>query len=148
MTIFMVLSAALLLFYISRLIILAFGAVMSPLVSLLWLIPKTADFAESAIKAYVVTIFTIFIHVVIIQLASAFLTVPGQMGNNPLISVFIGIAMFSVLLKSTALTVQLALASGATGAFKKFSGQLFNVLSPATSTVSAVAAARKIGGPR
>jgi hypothetical protein len=137
MIIFMVLSAVLLLFYIGRLMLLALGAVLSPLVCLLWLVPKTADFAESTIKSYLVTIFSIFIHVVIIQLASAFLTMPGQMGANPLISVMIGIALFSILLKSTALTVQLALTSQTTGALKKFGGQLFNVLSPATVASSA-----------
>ncbi|MBU6389288.1 hypothetical protein KGQ71_02110 [Patescibacteria group bacterium] len=133
MIVFMLLSAVLLLFYISRLMLLAFGAVVSPLICLLWLIPKTADFAESTVKAYLVTIFSIFTHVIIIQLASAFLTVPGQVGTNPLISVLIGIAMFSILLKSTAVTVQLALTSQTTGVLKKFGGQLFNVLSPATA---------------
>jgi hypothetical protein len=147
MIIFMVLSAVLLLFYIGRLMLLALGAVLSPLVCLLWLVPKTADFAESTIKSYLVTIFSIFIHVVIIQLASAFLTMPGQMGANPLVSVMIGIALFSILLKSTALTVQLALTSQTTGALKKFGGQLFNVLSPASVASSAnspVAKARKV----
>lgn len=142
MIVFVLLAAVLLLFYISRLMLLAFGAVMSPLVCLLWLVPKTADFAESAAKAYLVTIFTLFTHVVIIQLASAFLTVPDQIGANPLISVFIGIALFSVLLKSTALILQIALATQTAGMFKKFGGQLFNVLSPATGSASATTASK------
>lgn len=133
MVVFILLAVVLLLFYISRLMILAFGAVISPLIFLIWLMPRWTDFADNAIKAYFVTIFTLFIHVVIIQLASAFLTVPDQVGTNPFISILIGIALFSILLKSTATTMQLALSSQTTSAFKKFGGQLLNVLSPAAT---------------
>lgn len=144
MIIFVVLAIVLLLFYISRLMILAFGAVISPLVCLIWLIPKMSNFAENAVSMYMVTLFSLFIHVVIIQLASAFLTVPGQQGTNPIISVLIGIALLSILLKSTATTTQLALSSQTTGTFKKFGGQLLNVMSPSTSgTSSSRAAAQK-----
>lgn len=145
MVIFILLAVILLLFYISRLMILAFGAVLSPLICLLWLMPKMSEFAEAAAKTYVIMIFSLFIHVVIIQLASAFLTVPNQVNTNPFISVLIGIALFSILLKSTAMTVQLVLASQATGVFKKIGGQVLNVISPspavanASNTKSAVA---------
>lgn len=140
MVVFLVLAAVLLLFYISRLMLLALGAVMAPLICLLWLVPKMTHFAESAIKAYMVTVFSIFIHVIIIQLAAAFLTLPGQVGSNPFIAIFVGIALFSILLKTTGVLIQLTLASSATGVFKKFSGQLFNVLSPATAGASTAAA--------
>ncbi|MEK7202639.1 MAG: hypothetical protein AAB669_03895 [Patescibacteria group bacterium] len=150
MLVFTLLAVVLLLFYISRLMILAFGAVMAPLVCLLWLMPKMSDFAEAAAKSYLVMIFSLFIHVVIIQLASAFLTVPNQVNTNPFISILIGIALFSILLKSTAMTVQLALASQATGVFKKFGGQFLNVVSPApaavSSTRSSAALAKKAAG--
>lgn len=142
MVVFILLAIVLLLFYISRLMILAFGAVISPLVCLLWLVPKMTDFAESAIKAYLVMIYTLFIHVIIIQLASAFLTVPGQVGSNPFISILVGIALFSVLLKSTATTVQLALATQTTGALKKYGTQLLNVLSPASAATKVVGATK------
>ena len=138
MIVFVILAIVLLLFYISRLIILAFGAVISPLVCLLWLIPRFTDFAENAINIYLVTIFSIFIQVVIIQLASAFLTIPGQAGANPIISVLIGIAMLAILLKTTATGVQLALSSQATGAFKKVAGQIINVISSNGSNVTNV----------
>ncbi|MEI8143815.1 MAG: hypothetical protein WCG48_04370 [Candidatus Berkelbacteria bacterium] len=135
--IFILLAAVLLLFYISRLMVLAFGAVISPLVCLLWLLPITTDFASNLFKVYFVTIFTIFVHVVIIQLASAFLTIPGQYGTNPVISIMIGIALFSLLLKSTATAMQLALAGGTSGAIKKLGSQLFNVMSSnATKSVA------------
>ena len=143
MIIFVVLAIVLLLFYISRLMILAFGAVISPLVCLIWLLPKMSNFAENAVSMYMVTLFSLFIHVVIIQLASAFLTIPGQQGANPIISVLIGIALLSILLKSTATTTQLALSSQTTGTFKKFGGQLLNVMSPSTGGSSARTAAQK-----
>ncbi|OGD62143.1 hypothetical protein A2215_03895 [Candidatus Berkelbacteria bacterium RIFOXYA2_FULL_43_10] len=127
--IFILLAVVLLIFYISRLMILAFGAVISPLVCLLSLSPKMADFVGNAIKIYVVTIFTVFLHVVIIQLASSFLTVPGQVGENPIIGILVGVALFSVLLKSTSVTVQLAMSSQAGNTLKKFSTQVINVIS-------------------
>jgi len=126
---FILLAIVLVIFYISRLMVLAFGAVISPLVCLLSLSPKFADFAGNATKIYLVTIFTVFLHVVIIQLASAFLTVPGQAGANPIISLLVGIALFSVLLKSTTMTVQLAMSSNTGNTFKKMGTQLFNVIS-------------------
>jgi hypothetical protein len=133
MIIFIVLAVTLLLFYIGRLIVLAFGAVISPLVCLLWLIPNFTGFAESSLTVYLVTIFSLFVQVVIIQLASAFLTIPGQEGTNPVISVLIGVALLAVLLKSTAVTAQLALSSQTTGAVKKIGGQIMNVVSPSAS---------------
>lgn len=75
---FLIVAIVLLLMYISRLIIIALGAVLSPFIFLLWTIPKTADFAEMAIKGYLVSVFTIFVHVVTIQLAGSFLALPEQ----------------------------------------------------------------------
>lgn len=144
---FILLAVVLLVFYISRLMILAFGAVISPLICLLSLSPKFADMAGNATKIYLVTVFTVFLHVVIIQLASAFLTVPGQMGANPIISILIGVALFSVLLKSTSMTIQLAM-SGQTGnAFKKMGTQIFNVISSSSTkgTQTAQATSKAVG---
>ncbi|MDO8669672.1 MAG: hypothetical protein Q7K65_05255, partial [Candidatus Buchananbacteria bacterium] len=143
MVIFVILAVVLLLFYISRLMILAFGAVISPLVCLLWLIPRMTSFAENAINVYFVTIFIMFVHVVIIQLASAFLTAPGQIGANPIISVLIGIAMLTILLKSTAVGTQLALTSQTTGALKKVASQIINVISTNSATSASKATAVK-----
>lgn len=142
MIVFVILAVTLMLFYISRLMILSFGAVISPLVCLLWLIPRFTDFAENAINVYLVTIFTLFVHVVIIQLASAFLTVPGQVGANPIISVLVGIAMLSVLLKSSATGIQLALSSQSTGTFKKAASQIINVISSQNGNVTNVSQLR------
>src|SRR5690606_29418423 len=72
MILFVILSVVLLLFYITRLITIALGAVLAPLVFLLWSLPKFSDFAEISAKTYVTNIFSIFIHVVVIQLATSF----------------------------------------------------------------------------
>lgn len=141
LVVFIVLAVVLLLFYISRLMILAFGAVISPIVCLLWLVPKMTGFAESAAKAYLVTIFSLFGHVILIQLACSFLTIPGQVGSNPFIASLVGIALFSLLLKSTSMMIQLVLTSQNSGMFKKFRSQVLNVLSPATSGATKAAAA-------
>lgn len=142
LVVFIVLAVVLLLFYISRLMILAFGAVISPIVCLLWLVPKMTGFAESAAKAYLVTIFSLFVHVILIQLACSFLTIPGQVGSNPFIAALVGIALFSLLLKSTSMMIQLVLTSQTSGMFRKFSSQVLNVLTPASGTTKAAGAAK------
>lgn len=138
LVVFIVLAVVLLLFYISRLMILAFGAVISPILCILWVIPKMTGFAESAAKAYLTVIFTLFVHVVIIQLASAFLTIPGQAGTNPFISALVGIALFSVLLKSSSAMIQLVLSSQSSGMMRKFGSQILNVLSPASGSAAKI----------
>ena len=149
---FILLAVVLLIFYISRLMILAFGAVISPLVCLLSLSSKMSDFVGNAVKIYIVTIFTVFLHVVIIQLASAFLTVPGQIGENPIIGILVGVALFSVLLKSTSVTVQLAMSSQAGNTLKKFSTQIINVIgaknSGATGTAQTTHTVTKVARAR
>lgn len=140
--VFILLAVVLLIFYISRLMILAFGAVISPLVCLLSLSPKMADFVGNSTKIYFVTIFTVFLHIVIIQLASAFLSVPEQVGTNPIISILVGIALFSVLLKSTSMTVQLAMSSQTGNALKKMSGQIMNVIGSNNTKASAATGAQ------
>ena len=129
MTIFVILAIALLLFYIVRLMILALGAVLSPILCLLWLVPRFNGFVESLFTAYLVIIFSLFVHIVIMQLGAAFLTLPGQTGSNPFISVLIGIALLSLLLKSTSMTIRLALASQTSNAFRKTGKAIINTIS-------------------
>lgn len=145
--VFILLAVVLLIFYISRLMILSFGAVISPILCLLSLSSKMSDFVGNAVKIYLVTLFTVFLHVIIIQLASAFLTVPGQVGENPIIAILVGIALFSVLLKSTSISVQLAMSSQAGNTLKKFGGQVINVIS-SSSGKNVAAGASKIARTR
>jgi hypothetical protein len=76
-----------------------------------------------------VVIFTVFIHVVIIQLASAFLTIPGQAGTNPVISILVGVATFFTLLRTPGMIMQFAFYSAANGAMRKLGGQIIHVVS-------------------
>jgi hypothetical protein len=125
--IFLIVSIVLLLLYISRLIGLSVGAVLSPFVFLLWILPKFSDYAEVAIKSYVVSVFTIFVHVVVIQLASSYLTIPGN-SNNSLLSIAVGIGLFATLLKVPSIMMHMVFFSSGSGAVKKLGNQIVNVM--------------------
>lgn len=143
--IFLIVAIVLLFMYISRLIIISLGAVLSPFIFLLWTLPKSADFADIAIKGYLVSVFTIFLHVVTIQLASAFLTLPEQT-NNSLISIAVAIGLLFTLLKMPSFLMQMVLFSRSVGTVKRMGSQIINVMSTdATSgSESAGKAARSV----
>ncbi len=124
---FLIVSIVLLLMYITRLITISLGAVLSPFIFLLWVIPKTADFAEIAVKSYIVTVFVVFVHVVIIQLASSFLTIPGN-SNNSLISIAVGIGLFFTLLKAPGFMMQMVMYNTGRGLMRKIGGQIMNII--------------------
>ncbi len=138
MLLFVILAVVLILFYITRLIMVALGAVLAPLVCLLWAIPKFADFAEISAKTYIMTVFSIFIHVVVIQLASAFLTIPGQQGTNSLLSILIGIGLLFTLLKTPGIMMQLLFYNTGRGFMKNMGGQIMNVISSSKTEESTV----------
>jgi hypothetical protein len=138
LVLFLIVSVVLLLFYITRLIAISLGAVLSPLIFLLWLIPKFSDFAEISIKSYIVTVFSVFVHVVIIQLASSFLILP-QASTNSLISIAVGIGLLFTLLKTPSFLMQLVFYNSGRQAFKKVGSQIMNILTtsnmPDTNTI-------------
>lgn len=151
MVLFLVLSVVLLLFYITRLIAIALGAVLSPFIFLLWALPRFADFAEISIKTYLVTIFSIFIHVVVIQLAASFLTIPDQVGTNSLISILVGIGLLMTLLKTQSFMIQLMFYNSGRAMVKKVAGQMINVMNskqkeaaPAAATERVIRTPRKV----
>ena len=149
MILFVIIAIVLLLFYVSRLIIIALGAVLAPLIFLLWAVPKFSDFAEISIKTYLIIVFTVFVHVVILQLASAFLTVPGQVGTNSLISILIGIGLVFTLLKTPSVMMQLAFYTANTSMVKKVGSQIINVISTEKSSpAAAVGTAGPVRTPR
>lgn len=129
MLLFVILSVVLLLFYITRLITIALGAVLSPLMFLLWALPKFSDFAEISAKAYLTTVFSVFVHVVVIQLAAAFLTLPEQVGTNSLISILVGVGLLLTLLKTQSFMIQLMFYNSTRSLTKKIGGQIMNVMS-------------------
>lgn len=128
MLLFVILSAVLLLFYIMRLITIALGAVLSPFIFLLWAIPKFSDFAEISVKSFITIVYTVFVHVVIIQLASAFLAVPEQVGTNSLLSVLIALGLLSTLLKTPSVMLQLMFYNTGRGMVRKMGSQIMNVI--------------------
>lgn len=140
---FLIVAIVLLLMYITRLIVIALGAVLSPFVFLLWTIPKTSDFAEMAIKGYFVSIFMIFIHVVTIQLAGSFLVLPEQT-NNSLISIAVAIGLLLTLLKIPSFMMQLILFSRSVGAVKHMGSQIVNVMSTDSAKKGATEGAKKL----
>lgn len=131
--IFLITAIILLLMYIGRLIVIALGAVLSPFIFLLLTLPKTASFAEMAIKGYFVSVFTIFVHVVTIQLAGAFLTLPEQT-NNSLISVAVAIGLLFTLLKIPPFLMQMMFFSRSMGAVHRVGKQITNVITTDSSS--------------
>lgn len=125
---FVLLAALLLLFYIIRLITISVAAVLSPLIFLLWALPKFSDFAEVSVKTFIATVYSVFVHIVIIQLASAFLAVPEQAGTNSIISILIAIGLFITLLKTPNFMVQLMFYNTGRTIVRKIGGQIMNTI--------------------
>ncbi|MDO8618327.1 MAG: hypothetical protein Q7R49_00095 [Candidatus Daviesbacteria bacterium] len=146
---FLIVSIVLLFMYITRLIFISLGAVLSPLVFLLWTLPKFSDMAEIAVKSYLVTVFMIFIQVVVIQLASAFLTLPTQ-GNNSLVSIAVGIGLLFSLLKIPQVLMQMVFYTSSVRSLGKMGGHLINVMTTDNSSSASRAEAgnRAVKTPR
>jgi hypothetical protein len=133
MVVFLILSVMLLIYYVLRLVTLYIGAVLSPIVFLLWLLPSFKDFATSAMKTYITTIFVLFVHVVILQLAaSIFLGMRGSdpsQALNPIMSMVVGTAIILALLKTQGVLSQLAYVSVGSRNARQLGGQFVNAVS-------------------
>jgi hypothetical protein len=111
-----ILAVLLAIFYIQRLIILYVGAVLSPLIVLLWLLPSFRDFAVTAAKTYIVTIFVLFVHIVVLMLAVSLFTAFMDDNQNAFMSSLLAIATLLTLLKTSQAMNQLTMmSSGARG---------------------------------
>jgi hypothetical protein len=131
---FVILSVVLVVYYIMRLVTLYIGAVLSPLVSLLWLVPGFRDFAETAFKTYLTTIFVLFVHVVILQLAASLFTGMATTSGsdqlpNALMAMVVGIATIMVLLKVQGTMMQFSYVSMGARNMRKLGGQFINGVS-------------------
>ncbi len=131
---FVICSIVLLVYYVMRLVTLYIGAVLAPLVSLLWLIPGFRDFAETAFKTYLTTIFVLFVHVVILQLsASLFTGMATVSGDNAvpdtLMAMVTGIATILMLLKAQSVMMQFSYVSTGARNMRKLGGQFVNGVS-------------------
>lgn len=143
---FLIFSVILLIYYVSRLVVISLGAVLSPLVIALWLLPAFRDFAVSAIKTYLSTIFVLFIHVVILMLASTlFAGMSATDGDNSipnvLMSMVVGLATVMTLLKTQGVMMQFSYVSVGARNARKLGGQFMNGISYMTSKGRAMAGA-------
>lgn len=144
LVIFLVVSIGLLLMYVMRLIIVALLAVLSPFAFLMWSLPKYSDFATILMKTYLVSVFVVFVHVVMVQLASAFIALPDH-SENSLVSIATGIGLFFVLLKTPHTMMQMVMYSSGTNSIKKLGNQIINVVSTDNSSSVTREAAKNAG---
>ncbi len=137
MVAFMVLAVILMVYYVTRLVTLYIGAVLSPLIILIWLLPGFKDFAVTAIKTYVVTIFVLFVHVIILLLAASIFggMVVGSPDKslNPLMATVVGCATLIALLKTQGLMNQLSYVSMGPKAMRKLGSQFMTSVSYMTT---------------
>lgn len=130
---FLILSVVLLVYYVARMVTLFIGAVMSPLVILVWLVPGFRDFSETAIKTYLTTIFTLFVHVVILQLAASLLTgmsvTHGGEVPSVLMAMIAGLATILILLRTQSVMMQFSYVSMGSRNIRKLGGQFVNGVS-------------------
>jgi len=143
LVLFLIVSIVLLLMYISRLIMLALGAVLAPFIFMMLALPKFSDFAIVSIKTYFVNVFMVFVHIVIIQLAGAFLALPDH-NENSLISVAVAIGLFFTLLKTPSLMMQMVFYTANNSVLKKIGSQVVNVISADNSSSATRAAANGV----
>ena len=140
MVAFLICSVVLLVYYVMRLITLFIGTVLSPLVSMLWLVPGFRDFAETSMKTFLSTIFVLFVHVVILQLASSLFSGMATTGKNTLpdtlMAMVAGIATILTLLKVQGVMMQFSFVSMGARNLKKLGGQFMNGVSYMTGTGS------------
>ena len=154
MVTFLVFSVILLVYYVGRLVTLYIGAVLSPIVLLAWLIPGFRDFSETAAKTYITTIFVLFVHVVILQLAaSLFVGMAAGSGNNlpdTLMAMITGLATIIALLKTQGVMLQFSYVSMGSRNMKRLGGQFMNGVGYITgkATSGAVVAVASSSGRR
>ena len=132
MVAFLILSVMLMIYYVLRLVVLYVGAVLSPLALLLWLLPGFKDFVETAAKTYAGTVFVLFIHVVILELAASLfagmVATGGSQDPNPIMSLIVGLATLLALLKTQSVMSQMSYVSLGPRTAVKLGGQISNVM--------------------
>lgn len=113
----LVLTIMLLIYYVLRMVALYIGAVLAPLIAMLWLLPAFKDFAVQALKTYLTLIFVLFVHAVIMLLAASIFVGANQVGDNgqpnTLMALIVGMATVIALLKTQGVMQQLSYAASA-----------------------------------
>lgn len=140
---FLIFSVILLVYYVGRLVALYIGAVLSPLVIVLWLVPSFRDFSVSAMKTYVTTIFVLFVHVITLQLAASLFTGMSITNSdqlpNTLMAMVVGLATVLTLLKTQGVMMQFSYVSMGARNARKLGGQFMNGVSYLTGKGRGVA---------
>ena len=130
---FLIFSVFLLVYYVLRLVTLFVGAVLSPVIILVWLVPGFRDFSETAIKTYVTTIFVLFVHVVILLLAASLFSGMAVTGSNQvpdtLMAMVVGLATVMALLRTQNVMTQFSYVSMGSRNTRKLGGQFMNGVS-------------------
>ena len=130
---FLIFAVILLIYYVGRLVTLYLGAVLSPVILLLWLVPGFRDFSESAAKMYLTTVFVLFVHVVILVLAASLFAglVVGSPTHTPdtLMAMVVGLATLVALLKTQGVMMQLSYVSVGPRSARKLGGQFMTGVS-------------------
>ena len=153
MLVFIIFSVILLVYYVGRLVTLFVGTVLAPIVFLVWLVPGFRDFSETAMKTYITTIFTLFVHVVILTLAASLFTgMSATSGNdvpNTLMAMVVGLATVIALLKTQGLMMQFSYVSLGARSTRQLGSTFMNGVSylggrakSAASTVSSKTSSR------
>jgi len=136
----LVIALILLVYYLSRLMVLYLGAVLSPLIVLLWLIPAFKDFATTALKAYLVTIFVLFVHVVILVIAGLMLAgiINGDLNGQPnsLTSLLVGLAAMVALLKTQGVMQEFSYAASVPRTARELTGSFIRGISATRKTAT------------
>lgn len=140
MVVFVIMSVILLIYYVGRLITLYLGAILAPLVLLLWLLPSFKDFAVNAAKTYLTTVFVLFVHVIILELAASIfatlITSGPDKTPDPIMSLIVGLSTLVALLKTQGVMLQLTYASIGPKAIRQLSTRFINGVSQVSSISS------------
>ena len=131
--IFLILTVILLVYYVGRLVTLYIGAALSPLVFMILLVPGFRDFALSAIKTYISTIFVLFVHVVLLVLASSIfsglVSSSGSGYADPIMGLIVGLATVIALIKTQGVMMQFTYASIGPKSMRMLGSQFVNSVS-------------------
>ena len=148
MVVFLILALMLIVFYVLRIVTQYVGAVLSPIVALLQIIPGFKDFSLTATKAYIVNIFLLFIHVIILTLAATLfesVKLEGGSGSfNPVMAMIVGVATLLALLKTQSVLMHMSYVSAGPRALRKLSSQFMNGVSYTTSKIQSSRSSRQL----
>ena len=140
------LGLALVVYYLIRLIQLYVGAVLAPLVILLGLLPPLRDFAYASFRAYLSTVFILFVHVVLLGLGASLFSALGP--TSGLVDLLVAAALLIVLLKTPKALGQLNYLSLSSRAVSRLADQLGAGLSQVAGQVRGVHRSYRAGRGR